>query len=54
MLAGIGFTMSTFIALLSFTNPAFQLEAKFYILIASIIAACIGFSYLIFLHKKAN
>jgi NhaA family Na+:H+ antiporter len=54
MLAGIGFTMSTFIALLSFTNPAFQLEAKFCILIASIIAACIGYSYLSFLHKKAN
>jgi NhaA family Na+:H+ antiporter len=54
MLAGIGFTMSTFIALLSFKDPAFQLEAKFCILIASIIAACIGYSYLSFLHKKAN
>jgi len=54
MLAGIGFTMSTFIALLSFKNPDFQLEAKFCILIASILAACIGYSYLSFLHKKAN
>ena len=54
MLAGIGFTMSTFIALLSFKNPAFQLEAKFCILIASMIAAGIGYSYLSFLHKKAN
>jgi NhaA family Na+:H+ antiporter len=54
MLAGIGFTMSTFIALLSFKNQAFQLDAKFCILIASIIAACIGYSYLSFLHKKAN
>jgi NhaA family Na+:H+ antiporter len=54
MLAGIGFTMSTFIALLSFKDPAFQLEAKFCILIASIIAASIGYSYLSFLNKKAN
>lgn len=54
MLAGIGFTMSTFIALLSFQDPNFQLEAKFCILLASILAAGFGYSYLHFLHKKAH
>ncbi|MFM6954075.1 MAG: Na+/H+ antiporter NhaA [Sphingobacteriaceae bacterium] len=54
MLAGIGFTMSTFIALLSFKNLEFQLEAKFCILVASLLAATIGYSYLSFVHKKAR
>lgn len=44
LLAGIGFTMSIFIALLSFKNEVnFQDEAKFAILIASVIAAVTGF-----------
>jgi NhaA family Na+:H+ antiporter len=44
LLAGIGFTMSIFIALLSFKNEInFQDEAKFAILIASVIAAVTGF-----------
>lgn len=44
MLAGIGFTMSIFIALLSFKgHPEIQDEAKFAILVASIIAGSIGF-----------
>ncbi|MCD8741163.1 Na+/H+ antiporter NhaA [Mucilaginibacter roseus] len=42
-LAGIGFTMSIFIALLSFNEPELQSRAKFAILTASIIAATVGF-----------
>ncbi|MDR2235115.1 MAG: Na+/H+ antiporter NhaA [Chryseobacterium sp.] len=44
LLAGIGFTMSIFIALLSFKDEiAIQDEAKFAILIASFLAAVTGF-----------
>lgn len=44
LLAGIGFTMSIFIALLSFKDEILiQDEAKFAILIASFIAAILGF-----------
>jgi len=44
LLAGIGFTMSIFIALLSFkTEMNIQDEAKFAILVASFIAAVLGF-----------
>lgn len=46
MLAGIGFTMSIFISLLSFSNPDHVLEAKFAILCASIIAGLSGFVFL--------
>ncbi len=46
MLAGIGFTMSIFISLLSFSNADYVLEAKFAILCASIIAGISGFVYL--------
>ncbi|MBD8081414.1 Na+/H+ antiporter NhaA [Chryseobacterium caseinilyticum] len=43
LLAGIGFTMSIFIALLSFKNDVqIQNEAKFAVLIASVIAAVSG------------
>lgn len=43
-LAGIGFTMSIFIALLSFKgHPDWQSEAKFAILLASIISGIVGF-----------
>lgn len=49
LLAGIGFTMSIFIALLSFKNHInFQNEAKFAILIASLIAAVSGYLVLKF------
>jgi NhaA family Na+:H+ antiporter len=56
LLAGIGFTMSIFIALLSFKGfPEIQDEAKFAILVASVIS---GFSGYILLKtvskKKAN
>lgn len=44
LLAGIGFTMSIFIALLSFKNEInIQNEAKFAILIASLLAAVSGY-----------
>jgi len=44
LLAGIGFTMSIFIALLSFKNEVvFQDKAKFAILIASVLAAVGGY-----------
>jgi len=52
MLAGIGFTMSIFISLLSFTDVLHQVEAKFSILCASVLAGIIGYTYLSLLSKK--
>lgn len=46
LLAGIGFTMSIFISLLSFDNIEYVQEAKFAILCASVIAGLSGFFYL--------
>jgi NhaA family Na+:H+ antiporter len=46
MLAGIGFTMSIFISLLSFSNAEYIIEAKFAILCTSIVAGLVGFIYL--------
>ncbi|MFI5452696.1 Na+/H+ antiporter NhaA [Pedobacter sp. UC225_61] len=46
MLAGIGFTMSIFIALLSFNDAEHISEAKFAILCASVLAGVTGFIYL--------
>jgi NhaA family Na+:H+ antiporter len=44
MLAGIGFTMSIFISLLSYKGlQEIQDEAKFAILVASVIAGVAGF-----------
>jgi NhaA family Na+:H+ antiporter len=54
MLGGIGFTMSIFVSILSFGSPLFQLEAKFSILIASIISAAAGFMFLNYLSKKQS
>jgi NhaA family Na+:H+ antiporter len=45
-LAGIGFTMSIFIALLSFRTSDIQDEAKFAILLASVLAGILGFTVL--------
>lgn len=53
-LAGIGFTMSIFISLLSFTEPELQSSAKFAILTASIIAATAGFICLKACAKKVE
>lgn len=52
LLAGIGFTMSIFIALLSFSEPVFQTQAKFAILIASLIAGVSGYVFLRNAKKK--
>ncbi len=43
MLAGIGFTMSIFIALLSFQEEAYQTNAKFAILMASLLSGMAGY-----------
>jgi Na+:H+ antiporter, NhaA family len=52
-LAGIGFTMSIFIALLSFKNKIqIQDEAKFAILVASFLAALLGYLILNISSKK--
>jgi len=52
LLGGIGFTMSIFIALLSFNKVQYQNEAKFAILTASVIAGVSGFLVLHFYNKK--
>ncbi|WP_316749893.1 Na+/H+ antiporter NhaA [Pedobacter gandavensis] len=52
MLAGIGFTMSIFISLLSFSDEMHVTEAKFAILCASVIAGLAGFIYLKSINKK--
>jgi NhaA family Na+:H+ antiporter len=46
LLAGIGFTMSIFISLLSFGDSAYNTQAKFAVLIASVSAGVFGFIYL--------
>lgn len=46
LLCGIGFTMSLFIALLAFTDPALQDRVKFGILAGSAIAAVLGYTVL--------
>jgi NhaA family Na+:H+ antiporter len=45
-LAGIGFTMSIFIALLAFDDPTMIDDSKIAILLASLIASIIGFTSL--------
>jgi NhaA family Na+:H+ antiporter len=52
LLGGIGFTMSIFIALLSFNEPALQNEAKFAVLAASAISGIMGFIVLKRLYVK--
>jgi NhaA family Na+:H+ antiporter len=43
LLGGIGFTMSIFIAILSFSDPLLVQEAKFSILVASVISGLLGY-----------
>ena len=52
LLGGIGFTMSIFIALLSFSTPQYQTEAKFSVLAASVISGIFGFLLLSLVGKK--
>lgn len=55
MLGGIGFTMSIFIALLSFSGQELILtEAKFSILMASVISGLIGYFWLRDVDKKTR
>lgn len=48
VLAGIGFTMSIFIALLSFTETVYRNDAKFIILCVSVVAGVCGYMLLAF------
>lgn len=52
LMGGIGFTMSIFIALLSFVGAHHQTEAKFAILIASALSGIIGYVILRNIGKK--
>lgn len=52
MLGGIGFTMSVFIALLSFDDPDLQSEAKFAILTASVVSGVLGYIFLNLIYRK--
>lgn len=52
LLAGIGFTMSLFISELAFTNPEMIANAKYGILLASLIAGFSGFFLLKSISKK--
>lgn len=55
MLAGIGFTMSIFIAILSFSGQDLILaEAKIAVLLASLVSGLLGYGLLHFLHKKST
>lgn len=54
LLAGIGFTMSIFIAGLSYTDTATQDAAKFAILFASVLAGVLGYLLLKVVSKKRN
>jgi NhaA family Na+:H+ antiporter len=52
LLAGIGFTMSVFIALLSFSTTEYQIQAKFAILVSSVLAGISGYVFLSSLNNK--
>lgn len=54
LLGGIGFTMSIFIALLSFGSQDYQDEAKFAILIASVLAGISGYIALRLCNNKSR
>lgn len=54
IMGGIGFTMSIFIALLSFENEGYQLTAKFSILVASAIAGLLGYLVLNWQAKRST
>lgn len=54
ILGGIGFTMSIFIAMISYQSPQLQTEAKFVILIASILSGVIGYTVLKLIYRKMS
>jgi NhaA family Na+:H+ antiporter len=53
-LAGIGFTMSIFMALLSFADAELQSQAKFTILVTSVLAAITGYTLLVRIKNKSR
>lgn len=54
LLAGIGFTMSIFIALLAFTDADLVAAAKLGVLLASVLAALLGLSWGLFVRRHAS
>lgn len=52
LLAGVGFTMAIFIALLSFTDTTLIAEAKLAILVASVISGVLGYLLLLNTNKS--
>ncbi len=54
MLAGIGFTMSVFIALLSLSNSELHIEAKFAIIAGSLFSGISGYIFLSLLNKQSK
>lgn len=52
MLGGIGFTMSIFVSLLSFSDPLYIEEAKLAVLVGSLVAGISGYLFLSALSKK--
>ena len=54
MLAGIGFTMSVFVAMLSYKDPVLQTGAKFIILVASMLAGLAGFFILKLIYNSKD
>lgn len=52
LLAGIGFTMSIFVAILSYEQTYLQDQAKFAILLSSVVAGVLGFVYFKLFSKK--
>lgn len=54
LLAGIGFTMSIFISILSFNDPLHINEAKLSILLTSLIAGVLGYFVLLLFGKKTQ
>lgn len=51
LLAGVGFTMSMFIAVLAFDSPDAIISAKIAIMLASLLSAILGVIWLLALHK---
>lgn len=54
LLGGIGFTMSIFVAMLSFNDATHIEEAKLAVLLTSLAAGALGYTYLSILSKKKN
>ena len=54
VLGGIGFTMSIFIAMLSYKTPELQTNAKFVVLITSVLAGAIGYMILKVIYNREN